>query len=276
VTYRNLIVHLDNSAASSTRLNVAVNLAQRFEARLTGMFAMADGHVQRASGGNRRGEILRGVAALTTSFREQTEAAGVQAEWHMDLATNDVRVNQTLVRSVRHFDMAILGQFDPRTADGSIRSDLIKQTVLLSGRPVLVVPFAGSFPHVGRRVIVAWNPNREAVRAVNDAMPLLIDADRVVLVTLDPSAEPRRMVEGPVADMIGHLTAHGVDASSERLVYDRGGISPADRLLSYIADEAADLLVMGAFGDQKRQIQSSEKLTGPILAHMTVPVLISH
>jgi nucleotide-binding universal stress UspA family protein len=276
VTYRNLIVHLDNSAASSTRLNVAVNLAQRFEARLTGMFAMADGHVQKASGGNRRGEILRGVAALTTSFREQTEAAGVQAEWHMDLATNDVRVNQTLVRSVRHFDMAILGQFDPRTADGSIRSDLIEQTVLLSGRPVLVVPFAGSFPHVGRRVIVAWNPNREAVRAVNDAMPLLIDADRVVLVTLDPAAEPRRMVEGPVADMIGHLAAHGVDASSERLVYDRGGISPADRLLSYIADEAADLLVMGAFSDQKRQIQSSEKLTGPILAHMTVPVLISH
>jgi len=134
----------------------------------------------------------------------------------------------------------------------------------------------GSFAHTGRRVIVAWNPNREAVRAVNDAMPILIDADRVVLVTLDPAAEPRRMVEGPVADMIGHLAAHGIDASSERLVYDRGGINPADRLLSHIADEAADLLVMGAFSDQKRQIQSSENLTGHILAHMTVPVLISH
>jgi nucleotide-binding universal stress UspA family protein len=46
--------------------------------------------------------------------------------------------------------------------------------------------------------------------------------------------------------------------------------------LSHIADEAADLLVMGAFSDQKRQIQSSENLTGHILAHMTVPVLISH
>ncbi len=33
---------------------------------------------------------------------------------------------------------------------------------------------------------------------------------------------------------------------------------------------------MGAFSDQKRQIQSSENLTGHILAHMTVPVLISH
>jgi len=276
VTYRNLIVHLDNTAASATRLEVAVNLAQRFEARLTGIFAIADGHVQNASGGKRRGEVLRRAAALTTSFREQTEAAGVQAEWHMELATNDARVNQTLVRAVRHFDMAIMGQFAPQSADGSIRADLIEQTVLLSGRPVLIVPYAGSFPHVGRRVIVAWNPNREAVRAVNDALPLLIDADRVILVTLDPAAEPRRMVEGPVADMVGHLAAHGIDAGAERLVYDRGGIDPADRLLSHIADEAADLLVMGAFSDQKRQIQSSENLTGHILAHMTVPVLISH
>lgn len=274
--YRNLIVHLDNTAASATRLKVAVNLAQRFEARLTGVYAVADGHVRSASGGGTRGTVLREAAALTTSFREQTEAAGVQAEWHMELATNDARVNQILVRATRNFDIAILGQFAPQTADGGIRSDLVEQTVKLSGRPALVVPYAGNFAHTGRRVIVAWNPNREAVRAVNDAMPILIDADRVVLVTLDPAAEPRRMVEGPVSNMVGHLAAHGVEASTERLVYDRGGINPADRLLSHIADEAADLLVMGAFSDQKRQIQSSENLTGHILAHMTVPVLISH
>ena len=84
------------------------------------------------------------------------------------------------------------------------------------------------------------------------------------------------MVEGPVADMVSHLAAHGIDAGAERLVYDRGGINPADRLLSHIADEAADLLVMGAFSDQKRQIQSSENLTSHILSHMTVPVLMSH
>lgn len=276
MTYRNLIVHLDNTAASETRLKVAANLAQRFEARLTGVFAVAGDRLQLATGGKKRGAVLRGAAALSTSFREQTEAAGVQAEWHMELATNNDRVNQTLVRTARYFDMAILGQFNPQTADGSIRSDLVEQTVKLSGRPALVVPYAGDFAHAGRRVIIAWNPNREAVRAVNDAMPLLIDADRVVLVTLDPAAEPRRMVDGPVADMVGHLAAHGIDASSERLVYDRGGIAPADRLLSHIADEAADLLVMGAFSDQKSQTQSSENLTGHILAHMTVPVLISH
>lgn len=276
MTYRNLIVHLDATAACATRLNVAVSLAQRFGAKLTGIFAVAESHVQNAAAGKQRGAILRRAAALTTSFREQTVAAGVQAEWHMALSTNDVRVNQTMVRSARHFDMAILGQFDPQTADGSIRADLVEQTVLLSGRPVLVVPYAGNFTHIGRRVIVAWNPNREAVRAVNDALPLLVDADRVILVTLDPAAEPRRMMEGPFADMTGHLASHGIDASSERLVYDRRGIDPADRLLSHIADEAADLLVMGAFSDPNRQIQSSENLTSPVLAHMTVPVLMSH
>ena len=276
MTYRNLVVHLDNASACAERLRFAIHLARRFKAKLTGVYAVADPQARNATAGKKRGAILRVAAELTTSFREQTEAAGVEADWHMALATNDARVNQTMVRSVRHFDMAIMGQFDARSADGSIRSDLVEQTVRRSGRPVLVVPYAGNFADVGRRAIVAWNPNREAVRAVNDALPLLVDAEKVTLVTLDAATEPKRTVEGPVADMVGHLSSHGVKAVSERLVYDRGGIAPTDRLLSHIADEAADLLVMGAFSDTKNQIQSSENLTSHILSHMTVPVLMSH
>jgi len=34
---------------------------------------------------------------------------------------------------------------------------------------VLIVPYAGHFDNVGRRVLIAWNATREAARAVSDA-----------------------------------------------------------------------------------------------------------
>ena len=42
------------------------------------------------------------------------------------------------------------------------------------GRPVLVVPYAGAFETVGRCVLIAWDGTREAIRAMNDAMPVLM------------------------------------------------------------------------------------------------------
>ena len=50
--------------------------------------------------------------------------------------------------------------------------------VMTSGRAVLAVPFAGDFPIVGERVLVAWNASREAARALNDALPLLLTPSR--------------------------------------------------------------------------------------------------
>ena len=45
---------------------------------------------------------------------------------------------------------------------------------MAAGRPVLVVPYAGNFETVGKRILMAWT--REANRALNDALPLLEEA----------------------------------------------------------------------------------------------------
>ena len=59
---------------------------------------------------------------------------------------------------------------------------------MTSGRPVLAVPFAGEFPTVGERVLVAWNASREAARALNDALPLLIGAKQVTVLAINHTA----------------------------------------------------------------------------------------
>jgi hypothetical protein len=54
--------------------------------------------------------------------------------------------------------------------------------VIGSGRPVLVIPYAGTVDGIGRRALIAWDGTREAVRAVHGALPLLDRAEAVMLV----------------------------------------------------------------------------------------------
>lgn len=60
-----------------------------------------------------------------------------------------------LTEAARHYDLTILGQGE-EVAPKIVPRELIEQLVVESGRPVLVVPYAGHFGDVGARPLVAW------------------------------------------------------------------------------------------------------------------------
>jgi nucleotide-binding universal stress UspA family protein len=145
---------------------------------------------------------------------------------------------------------------------------------LASGRPILVVPYAGRFETVGRCVLIAWNVSREAARAVADAMPLLAAADVVTVLAVDPPPGPGGDGDLPGADIALHLGRHGVEAQIERTV--SADVPIGEVLLSRAADLGADLLVMGAYGHSRTRELLLGGATRSILASMTIPVLMSH
>jgi nucleotide-binding universal stress UspA family protein len=53
-------------------------------------------------------------------------------------------------------------------------------------------------------------------------------------------------------------------------------IDPANAILSHLASECADLLVMGAYGHSRLREFVLGGVTRTILGEMTVPVLMSH
>jgi hypothetical protein len=94
------------------------------------------------------------VATLTapTPRAPSTTAEGVDGEWrvldHTDLAE--------LIQLAKAADVAMLGQYPGDDSDGAtwLRPD---DLMIEIGRPVLVVPYAGTFERVGRWVLVAWD-----------------------------------------------------------------------------------------------------------------------
>jgi nucleotide-binding universal stress UspA family protein len=79
--------------------------------------------------------------------------------------------------------------------------------------------------------------------------------------------------EIPSVDVAQHLARHGVNVEVQHIVSD---IDVAASILSYAADSAADLLVMGAYGHSRLREFILGGVTRGMLQSMTVPVLMSH
>jgi nucleotide-binding universal stress UspA family protein len=279
MTFRYLLVHLDKTETSAVRADVAVALAKRFHARLTALYAVCDPDVPSLASRNRYVFVERAAGKAHAAFQLHASASGVDVEWQADIGSTDVQVSRAVVLRSREADLVVLGQFDPETADGSVPEALVEHTVLHSGRPVLVVPHTGHFQAFGSRAVVAWNASREATRALHDALPLLRLADEVTVLALEPARALRAsgIAEHAVPDsLVRHLDEHGVTAKSDRLTFDPSSIEPAERLLSYLADTGADLLVLGAAGQQQGRSAAKRSLTRQVLSKMTVPSLLSY
>lgn len=275
MSLKDILVHVDLSKHCPARLDVAVALAAANGAHLTGLYVRTEQRVPQFV----RSQFGPQVIALQNQFaneaRAQAEAlfdsrvrgASVNAEWRV--AEGDLF--EILALHTRYTDLAVVGQPDP---DGDDNQPLPDHLVLDAGRPVLVVPHAGRFSGEFRCVMVAWNGSREATRAVNDALPILRRAAKVVVL----AANPTRGIEGhgevPGADLSLHLARHGINVEAQQVQAEDMNIGQL--LLSRCADDNADLLVMGAYGRSRMRELVLGGATRYILDHMTVPVLMSH
>lgn len=118
----------------------------------------------------------------------------------------------------------------------------------------MVLPNAADITLDPRRVVVAWNDGREALRAVRDALPMLQRADRVHVVVVDPPVHgPNRSDPGGLVSQ--YLVRHGVTVEIDVLSKTLPRV--ADVLLRRAQDIDADALVMGAYGHSASARRSS-------------------
>lgn len=276
--YKNLLVHVDDGKASKRRLAAAIALARAHDAHLTGLYVAADPSFP----GSLRAEVppefltmlqdqlTERLAAAKARFVKTVERAGLTADCRAVHAPG-MQIPEVIALHARYVDLVVLGQPDPGE-DSEIGNQTAEDVVLAAGRPGLIVPYIGAGKSIGERILVAWDAGREAARAVNDAMPMLERAKSVVVLAVNP----RRGNHGaqPGADIALHLARHGLKVEAQHL--EAKELSVADAILSRLADEDIDLLVMGAYGHSRFREWVLGGTTRQIFEQMTVPVLMSH
>ncbi|MCC8400535.1 universal stress protein [Paraburkholderia sp. MMS20-SJTN17] len=275
MSYKTLLVHIDDSRRSDTRVAVALDLAQRWDAHLIGLYAVS-GDFDRPF--FRTHEDIAALLAAQAEVRRQRardtflvagERAGRAVEWR---APAGPPVGITTLHA-RHADLLVLGQPDPLDAAAYVDEHFVGDVVLGAGRPALVIPRAGAVPTLGENVLIAWDGSREASRAIADALPLLQRA-RFVGIDVVKSTDDENTGPGAI-DVAAWLAAHGIRASFSTTA--RHGIAGAGAtLLNRVSDLHADLLVLGAYGHSRVRERVWGGVTRTMLESMTVPVLMGH
>ena len=265
----NILVHVDSKPRASARLALAVTVAARHGARVTGLFAeKAEAHRVGTVATWPSEAYVAAAEAARTLFSEATAALGGRAAF-LDLNRgSDAEILRRFVDIARTFDLVILGQTEE---GGPAPSKLPEHVIVESGRPVLVVPYVGAYPDVGARPLFAWRSTRGAARAVGDSLALLKDQAEGLVVEVTRKADDQDEFANL---LIANLATHKVPARYEHFLIDE--VDVMDTLLSAAADHAADLIVIGAFDAGSHGLFGQGAGTRYILAHMTAPVLFGH
>ena len=267
--FKDILVLVDNSPRCAARIDVAISLAKRNGAHLTGLYVITHSHYA-----SQRQGVEEKMAVARDVFNQKVVAGAVQSEWcSVDWPVSGVNMAEIVTWHGYYKDLIIVGQYAPQDA-GDVPPDLAERLIKGSGRPVLVVPYAGTFEQVGENVMIAWNSGRESVRAMNDAMPFLRQAKQVNVLAVssgDIQENPERSI---CADIGTHLGRHGIKADIE--LSPAGDVPIGDVLLNSAWEKGCDLLVMGAYAYTARGSLALGTVARHVLDHMPVPVLMSH
>ena len=216
MTYKTILAHCDASPKIGQRLDIAAELARRHSARLVGVHVRTpiprSGLLRRPDADERLFAAYEAAAkdaetAAVAAFAKATKGNHLPIEWRVV----DGDVDEQLALQARYADLLVLGQTDPQS-EAPAPPALPELVVLASGRPALVVPYVGASAPPGRTVMLCWNASRESARAASDALPLFKEAEKVIVLLVDPqvvAGRPWRRARGRCRDMAGAARHRG-------------------------------------------------------------------
>jgi nucleotide-binding universal stress UspA family protein len=269
VGIKDILVHLDDSAAAESRLDLAILYARKHEAVLRGIYPITQTYYESRGIGERAS-----LERVEMMFRNKTAAAGVASEWvYFDAPVVGVTVSDIMTIQAYYSDLIIVGQTNFRTPSLNIPTDLPEHVVKACGRPVLVVPYTGSFETAGDRIMIAWKAGRESVRSLHDAMPHIEKSQHVSVIGVSAETVTFDSDDYFVA-VSSYLARHTVTAHATQVC--SGNLSVGDTVLNSACEHTSDLLVMGAFAPTRRGALELSSVAQHVLRHLTLPVLLSH
>jgi nucleotide-binding universal stress UspA family protein len=275
---KDIIVNLEHKIARDPARDFAITIAETFDTHVAGVaFAYAPdfpGYVMLEIPSDILAQMIAESEKAALAAIERFEAAArrslLSAE-HRLIKAIGAEAPVILSTLARRFDLCVFMQSEP---DGVNNDDMIETSLFESGRPLIVAPYIQKDGLNLDHVVCCWDGSRAAARAINDALPLLVKATTVDLLIVQNEKTRNKKNEIRGAEMAKHLARHDVKVVIETV--PAADIDVTNAILSYVADNAGTLIVMGGYGHARLREVILGGVTRDMLKSMTVPVFMSH
>jgi nucleotide-binding universal stress UspA family protein len=145
----------------------------------------------------------------------------------------------------------------------------LESALFESGRPILIAPPKAPTV-VGENIVMSWNGSTETARTITFAMPFLLKAKTVTVISITDFMTP-----GPTGQEIAkHLQRNGIAATAVDSEMNKRDIGEA--MLGEAMAVGADLIVKGAYTHSRLRQMIFGGATSHILTNAEVPILMAH
>jgi nucleotide-binding universal stress UspA family protein len=283
VAMKTILLPFFDDEASQTALGTAHLIAARFNGHIEGLFVEEIPQViggegislpaeyltqleseRRHRANHARGRFVAYLEAKGTKVAGLGEPGdGVTGGWHEE----DGQESHIVGELGRLFELIVVGRTLKHGAGGW--EFTCEAALFESGRPVLLA--AETVPEaIGKQVVIAWNGSTETARTVAFAMPFLKAAERVVVLTVRGQTVP-----GPNGESVAeYLRRSDVDAYP--VTVETLGRQTGEAILDETRMIGADLLVKGAYTQNRLRQMIFGGATRHILSHADLPVFMAH
>jgi len=278
MSYKHILTPVISVEEDEVALRATAALAAAFEAQATALVVAVHPGSEFAPRHAPLSDVLvdiaKGPKALAKVQRAAIVAAIKRLERSFDVRDVDAGValiDGEVVSHARCADLVVLARTGAREhAHGA----MLVSVLFGAGRPVYVVPQDWNARQAPERVLVGWNAKREAVRAINDAMPFLTRAKQVTVTTVDAKPKTDGHGEAPGREIAAHLARHGVSVDVRNI--DGIGRTHGKALIDEARAVGAELIVTGAYGHSRAAEFLFGGVTRELLATSPMPLLLSH
>ncbi len=272
MSIKNILVSFNGGAPAIGALEMAIKLAGRYGAHLTGVLAHGLPNMLYAYGGQVPQAAMDQLEAadklhrqeVRKAFTDLTKAQPAERIHFLDIYGE---ADEMLMEIALGYDMVVMGppQKSPNYPHMEAHADVVARN---SGKPVLVVPAGYDLAKFNSKVLLAWDGKRAASRAMSDVIKLL-DASAKVSVLCIGEKDAATQKARPA---ITHLERHGFEAT----LVTKKARKIAKAILTAANDEGAGMLAMGAYEHAKLAEDLFGGVTNTVLKKAKIPVLLSH
>jgi nucleotide-binding universal stress UspA family protein len=278
--FKTILVPTQQHDLMNSTLETALLLARKFDSYIEGFalrvagpatFAMGDvGTLPIPPLEQESADDAKRTRSLFESFMQEhdvprgSQTKALSCDWLEDAPQDDHFVGSY----GRVFDVIVLGR--PGRDPKSPRMTTLEAGLFESGRPILIAPPSPQ-PQMGTNVLIAWNCSTEQARVTAFAMPILKQASRVIVLTVEGGAA----VPGPTGQQLcRYLQLNGVLAKPLTVGLD--GRLTGEAILAHANALSCDLLIKGAYTQSRLRQIIFGGTTRYILSNAELPLLMAH
>ena len=277
-----ILVPFSDDDRAEAALQTAIMIARTFNSHVEGLHAwrtpqiiagegvvfpseslarLTDESKQFAASAHQRFDAV--IKAENIPYREIGAAAnGVSCSWREGEGVE----SEIIGDYGRLFNVIVMGRNEMGTSVDWKAT--LEAALFESGRPVILAA-AKLPPTIGQHIVIAWNGATETARTIAVAMPVLREAARVTVLTVEGGFVP-----GPSAeDVARHLGRNGIDTTTMTAAPGRRSIG--DAMVDEAATAGADMLLKGAFTNSRLRQMIFGGATRDIINNSVLPVLMA-